>query len=140
MANADRRVPVLERRAALVMSLNGRRNPAETARILEPGGHLLVAVPAPDDLIELRALVQGQAVERPRGEALLAGHAEHFDLVERSVVREHHRLARDQVMDMLLGTYRGRRTSAAARLEALPGMEITLAMEIFLLAPRQGII
>ena len=136
VANADRRIPVLDRRAALVMSLNGRRNPAESARILEPGGRLLVAVPAPDDLIELRALVQGRAVEQPRGEALLAGHAEYFDLIERSVVREHNRLERDQVIDVLLGTYRGRRTSAAARVEALPGMEITLAMETFLFSPR----
>ena len=140
VANADRRIPILDRRAALVLSLNGRRNAGETARILGAGGRLLVTVPAADDLIELRALVQGQAIERPRGDALLAEHAAHFELVERSIVREQARLVPDQLADMLRGTYRGRRTSAAARVAALPGMDLTLAMEIFLFTPKSTFI
>jgi len=136
VANADRRVPVLDRAAALVMSLNGRRNAGESARILEPGGSLLITLPAPDDLIELRELVQGQAIERPRGEGLLVEHAARFELVERSVFRERARLERDQLLDLLVGTYRGRRASAAARVESLAGMDVTLAIECFLFSLR----
>src|SRR5205823_11394434 len=64
VANADRRLPLVDRRLTLLLSLHGRRNPAESARVLEPGGFLLVAIPAPDDLIELRAVVQGSGIER----------------------------------------------------------------------------
>ena len=46
-------------------------------------GHLLVAVPAADDLIELRELVQGQRVERDRASVVLAEHEPLFRLVER---------------------------------------------------------
>src|SRR5690606_6437764 len=38
VANADRRLPLLDRSVQLILSLNARRNPAECARVLEPGG------------------------------------------------------------------------------------------------------
>ncbi len=144
VANADRRLPILDRTVALVLSLNGRRNPEEAARILEISGRLLVAIPAPDDLIELRQAIQGQAVERSRAEALLHEHGPRFELVERTAVRERTRLAPAQLIDILHGTYRGKRTSAAARVQALTepqsgsasGMDVTLAMEVFLFSPR----
>ena len=46
-ANADRRLPLLDASVHLVLSLNGRRNPDECARVLVPGGTLIVGVPAP---------------------------------------------------------------------------------------------
>jgi 23S rRNA (guanine745-N1)-methyltransferase len=136
VANADRRIPILDRQAALVMSLNGRRNPDEVARILSPAGRLLVAIPAPDDLIELRERIQGQAIERSRAEALLEEHEARFELVERTALRERAWLEPAQLVDVLHGTYRGKRASAAAQIEALAGMDVTLAMEIFLFSPR----
>ena len=41
--------------------LHGRRNPDEAARVLVAAGYLFVAVPAFDDLIELREVVQDGA-------------------------------------------------------------------------------
>ena len=66
VANADRRLPLLDRSVDLALSIYGRRNPAEVARVLAAAGYLLVAVPAADDLIELRELVQGRRFERDR--------------------------------------------------------------------------
>jgi 23S rRNA (guanine745-N1)-methyltransferase len=129
-ANADRRLPLLDGQVSLVLSLNGRRNPAEVARVLEPRGHLLVAVPAADDLIELRGVVQGHGVERDRTAAVASEHESLFELVERSSVRARLSLERDQLLDLLRGTYRGARASAAARLEALDAMEVTLASDV----------
>src|SRR5215831_5273487 len=73
-ANADRRLPILDATANVVLSMHGRRHPQECARVLAPGGVLIVAISAADDLIELRAAVQGEGVERDRVDALIAEH------------------------------------------------------------------
>ena len=136
VANADRRLPLLDRSVNLVLSLHGRRNPSEVARVLAQTGHLLVAVPAADDLIELRELVQGQPLERDRVSQLLAEHEPLFQLVERSVVRETHDLDRDALVHLLQGTYRGVRRGAAERVAALGRMRVTAASELLVLALR----
>lgn len=136
VANADRRLPILDASVNLVLSLHGRRNPGECARILAPGGVLLVAVPAPDDLVELRGQVQTTAVMRERADTLLEEHAPFFTLVDRSSTREQHALDRDALLLLLRGTYRGARHGDSARVEALGNMGVTLASEFFLLAPR----
>ena len=64
VANADRGLPLLESSTDLVLSIHARRNPGECARILRPGGQLLVAVPAENDLLELRTALQGDAATR----------------------------------------------------------------------------
>ena len=74
VANADRRLPLLDSSVDLVLSIHARRNPAECHRILRPDGFLVVAVPGASDLIELRELVQGEAVRRDRVQALVAEH------------------------------------------------------------------
>jgi 23S rRNA (guanine745-N1)-methyltransferase len=135
VANADRRLPLLDDSVNLVLSLHGRRNPAECARVLAPGGCLLVAIPAPDDLIELRTLVQGQGVERDRSSTLIAGHAPFFTVHSRAIVRERSRLPRASLYQLLRGTYRGARGDAADRLRLISRMDVTFASEILLFAP-----
>jgi 23S rRNA (guanine745-N1)-methyltransferase len=137
VANADRRLPLLDHSVAIVLSVHGRRNPRECARVLVPGGHVLVAVPAPDDLAELRERVQGMRVDRSRAEALTAGHAPFFTVRDRGAVRERVRLDRDGLLDLLRGTYRGGRRSAAQRIDALGGQEVTLASELFLFTLKE---
>ena len=136
VANADRRLPLVSQSAALVLSLNGRRHPEEAARVLQVGGHLLIALPAADDLIELRAAVQGAGVERMRGDAVVDAHAGQFALVERTTVRDARTVTAEQANDLLLGTYRGRRTSQSARATDLRAMDITLSVEVLLFARR----
>jgi 23S rRNA (guanine745-N1)-methyltransferase len=130
VANADRRLPLLDGSVTLALSLHARRNPPECARVIGAGGFLLVAVPAADDLIELRAQVQGEAIERPRSSAVVEEHAAAFALVAQQTVREHHRLDRQQLLDLLSGTYRGARTSTAARVEQLDSLDVTIASEV----------
>jgi 23S rRNA (guanine745-N1)-methyltransferase len=139
VANADRRLPLLDHSADLIVSVHGRRNPAECARVLKPGGWLLVAIPAPDDLVELREHVQGARVERDRGDALIAEHAPFFTVRERAVVRERPRLDREALKDLLRGTYRGERRSTADRVEALEDLEVTLASEVMVFTARPSL-
>lgn len=139
VANADRRLPVQDASVALVLSIHGRRNPEECARVLAPGAHLVAALPASDDLRELRALVQGQGLERERVGAFLAEHEGRFELRARGVARERRRLGREPLLDLLEGTYRGARRSAAAAVADLAArgeLEVTLASDVLVLARR----
>jgi 23S rRNA (guanine745-N1)-methyltransferase len=136
VANADRRLPLLDGSVDLLLSIHGRRNPQESARVLASAGFLLVAIPAPDDLIELRASVLGESVERNRAETVLAEHADRFALIERASARARRRLDRESVHDLLRSTYRGARRSAAERVQTLDHLEVTLASDILLLARR----
>jgi 23S rRNA (guanine745-N1)-methyltransferase len=133
VANADRRLPLPDCSARLVLSLHGRRNPSECARVLAPGGFLLMAVPAPDDLVELRTLVGGQPMARERGHHLLDEHTGTFRLIEQTEVRERRHVQRAMLLDLLRITYRGERRSAAPRVDALSSLDVTMASEVFLL-------
>jgi 23S rRNA (guanine745-N1)-methyltransferase len=136
VANADRRLPLIEASVSFLMSLHGRRNAGECARALAPSGFLFVAVPAADDLIELREFVQGVAPERSKVDALLAEHEPFFTPVEQFVVREQHTLNRESLTDLLQSTYRGARTSARGRVASLPTMDVTVASDCVLFQRR----
>ena len=138
VANADRRLPILDHSVSLVLSFHGRRNPSECARVLTQGGPLLAGVAAPDDLIELREYVQGAAVEHSRADLFLNEHASLFDLEERVLVREQHSLEPEALRDLLSGTYRGARTSVATRATTLKTLNVTLSVELLLLRLRGG--
>jgi 23S rRNA (guanine745-N1)-methyltransferase len=137
VANADRRLPLRDSSVHLVLSMHARRNPSECARILCPGGFLLAAVPAQDDLVELRAAIQGTSIERSRVEALIAEHAPFFEVLDRMVTRERRRLDRDTLRDLLRSTYRGARGRAASRVDRLNEMDVTLASDLVLFGPRR---
>lgn len=136
VANADRRLPLLDQSVALALCIHGRRNPAECARVLRPGGHLLAALPAPEDLEELRALVQGRSESRERAPGFLAEHEAFFELRSRSLARARKRLGRGELLDLLAGTYRGQRKSAQAAVEALNELEVTVASDVLVLVRR----
>jgi 23S rRNA (guanine745-N1)-methyltransferase len=135
VANADRRLPLLDASVHLVVSTYGRRNSSECARVLSAGGHLLVSVPAPDDLHELRSVVEGPGVARHRETALI-DELRAFRLVERTTLREHHQLERSSLVHLLHATYRGARRSEAAKVDTLGPMAVTLASVVFLFRAR----
>jgi hypothetical protein len=119
-----------------VASLFGRRNARECARVLAPSGHLLAALPAADDLGELRARVLGAETGRERVGAFLAEHAAGFELVARTRAVERRRCTRAELQDLLRGTYRGVRAARVRAAEDLEEMEVTLAADVLLLARR----
>ena len=63
-ANADRFVPYADRSFSVVMSITARMNAGEFRRVLREDGRLLVAIPAADDLIELRSPAGGEGRDR----------------------------------------------------------------------------
>jgi 23S rRNA (guanine745-N1)-methyltransferase len=130
VANADRFLPYATGSFDLVLSLDARLTTAEIRRVLAPAGRLLVAVPAPDDLVELRAAVLGEGVLRDRlaraGEML----APDLVLEDRRTVRQTALLDAAALRDALAATYRGARRSRLARLDGIQKMEVTLAHDL----------
>jgi 23S rRNA (guanine745-N1)-methyltransferase len=136
VANADRFLPYARGSFALILSLDARVHPAEMRRVLAPEGHLLVAVPAADDLVELRAAVLGQGTLKDRLERAIGLLAEDFELAARRTVRQRARLGPEEARDALAATYRGARESRRDRTAAIGPMDVTLSHDLARFRPR----
>jgi 23S rRNA (guanine745-N1)-methyltransferase len=130
VANADRSLPYATDAFDLVLSIDARLNPAGMQRVLRPGGRLLVAVPAADDLVELRQAVLGEPVLKDRLESAAARLAGDFALEARRTVRGAARLGPGEIRDALAATYRGGRQSRRERIAGLQELEVTLSHEL----------
>ncbi len=137
VANADRFLPYADGSFAAVLSIAARRPVAELSRVLRPEGRLLVAVPADDDLAELRSTLLGAAQALTSGRAVLgeltasAAEAAPFRLLGDEVVRQRVRVDRAALADLLLASYRGQRTRELAGLGDVDSLEVTLASRLF---------
>jgi 23S rRNA (guanine745-N1)-methyltransferase len=130
VANADRALPYASGAFDLILSIDARLHSSEMRRVLKNGGRLLVAVPGPDDLVELRAAVLGEGRRRDRLEGVAERLAEDFGIEARRTVLDRVRLGAAEVRDALAATYRLR----DSRLPALAGLddsvEVTLSHEL----------
>ncbi len=136
VANADRRLPLLDASVDLVLSVHARRNPGEVARVLRAGRHAIVAVPADDDLIELRHLTQGQRLERDRVDALVAEYEPAFRVMSRTTSRVRQHVEGAGVRDLSRMTYRGVRHREAERLATVDGLDVTMASDVVVFGKR----
>ncbi len=120
VANADRRLPYPDQSFSIVLSITGRMNPSEFRRVLRDGGRLLVAIPAPDDLIELRGS------GRDRTAQTVARFAKGFTLINQRRVSNCADLDASAVRDVLVSIYRPlqRRSVEAKR--------VTFSLELLL--------
>ncbi len=87
VADAWQDWPVLEGVAAAVLSIFAPRNLPETARVLVPGGRLIVVTPAQDHLQELRATLGLLEVEVGKEERLVTEAVGHLDLIDQTGAR-----------------------------------------------------
>lgn len=133
VGNADRLLPFKDGSFDLALSIAGRRPAAELRRVLKKGGHLLVAVPGEDDLIELRETVLGEGRTL---KSALAELAKDFEIEAQRTVRSVASLDRGAVQDLLASTYRGQRESQRARLGEIGTMQVTMSFELFRFAVR----
>ena len=134
VANADRFLPYADQSFEVVTSINARVHPSEFERIITKTGIVLVAVPGPDDLIELRERIQGGRVEKNRAARILDSLADPFVLKETRAVREKRDLHVAELKDLLVATYRGLRRSEHEAVTALTGLNVTMSHEIFAFA------
>lgn len=132
IANADLFVPFADASLHAVTSITARLQPEEFARVLAPGGTLLVAVPGAADLIELREAIQGERVERDRVERTIELFTPHLELVRHELVEHVVRLDAEAMADVLASSYRGLRNRERERLASLEAMDVTLARDLLL--------
>jgi 23S rRNA (guanine745-N1)-methyltransferase len=125
VANADRGLPFADGSFAIVMTIAGRRNAPELRRVVAPAGRLVAAVPAEDDLREIRAALHGNATIVDRFGPLLSELEGRFKLEQRKVVRHVARLESPALLDLLAATYRGARRSQKEAIEKLESMDMT---------------
>jgi 23S rRNA (guanine745-N1)-methyltransferase len=120
VANADRFLPYAAHSFSLVLSITARMNAVEFRRVLRDDGRLLVAVPAPEDLIELRG------VGRDRTARTIETFANGFTLVDRRRVATSADLDASSVHDVLHSIYRPMRSQPAE------AMRVTLSLDLLL--------
>jgi 23S rRNA (guanine745-N1)-methyltransferase len=125
VANADRFVPYAERSFSIVMSITARMNAQEFRRVLRDDGRLLIALPAPDDLIELR----GSGHDRT--ERTIETFAESFRFLEQRRVTATADLDAQGVQDVLLSIYR------PLRLRPVEAMRVTFSLDLLLFRAAQ---
>ena len=135
VANADRLLPFEDGAFTAVASITARMNAPEFRRVLAPGGTLLVAIPGPDDLAELREAILGERVERDRVERTIDAFATHFSFTRHERVRHVVDLDRESIADVMASSYRGLRTRERERLDALASMRVTLSRDLLLFSP-----
>lgn len=136
VANADRFLPYADGSFDLAMSLTARKNAPELRRVLAPQGRLLVAVPAEDDLAELREAVLGEKVLRNRVDRTLATFAPHFKLETHHRLRWTVHLDPAGMQDVLASTYRGGRESQREKVERLGGGAVTMGRDVLVFRGR----
>jgi len=135
VANADRFLPYADGSFRAVASITARMNPEEFRRVLAPEGTLLVVIPGADDLIELRAAVLGERIERDRVERTAATFAPAFTLARHERIAHRTMLDRESMLDVMSSSYRGLRASEREKLEALDAMEVTLSRDLLVFTP-----
>jgi 23S rRNA (guanine745-N1)-methyltransferase len=123
VANADRAVPYADRSFTIVLSITARMNAREFRRVLRDDGRLLVAIPAPDDLIELR----GKG--RDRVARTIETFAPAFTLVDQRRATTTADLDAAAVQDVLHSIYRPMRARPAE------AMRVTFSLDLLLFRP-----
>jgi 23S rRNA (guanine745-N1)-methyltransferase len=131
VANADRFLPYADRSFSIFLSITGRMNAEEFRRVLRDDGRLLVALAAPDDLIELRGH-NGQP-GRDRVDRTVETFAKEFTLVDRRRITTNADLDAAAVHDVLHSIYRPMRAQTAPPVDA---MRLTFSLDLLLFRPR----
>ena len=120
VANADRSMPYADKSFSTVLSITARMNAGEFRRVLRDDGRLLVALPAPEDLVELRGA----------GRDRVAPTLQRFEHVFKLVDRRHIAIAADldanAVRDVLLSIYRPMQSQQAI------AMAVTFSLDLLL--------
>jgi 23S rRNA (guanine745-N1)-methyltransferase len=120
VGNADRFLPYSDNSFSLLLSITARMNMGEFRRVLRDDGRLLVALPAPEDLVELRG------VGRDRVARTVETFAPAFTLAAQRRVSTTADLDAPSVEEVLLSIYRPMRS------QPVRAMRVTFSLDLLL--------
>jgi 23S rRNA (guanine745-N1)-methyltransferase len=123
VANADRLVPYADSSFSAVLSITARMNAHEFRRVLRDDGRLLVVIPAPDDLIELR----GRGRDRIAG--TVGAFTPGFTLIRQRRITTTADLDAAAINDVLHSIYRPLRS------QPVQPMRVTFSLDLLLFTP-----
>jgi 23S rRNA (guanine745-N1)-methyltransferase len=120
VANADRFVPYEDRSFSVLLSVTARMNAGEFRRVLRSEGRFLLALPAPDDLVELRGS------GRDRTAQAIDTFSSGFELIKKRRVTTEADLDTAAVHDVLHSIYR------PLRAKPVQAMRLTFSLDLLL--------
>jgi 23S rRNA (guanine745-N1)-methyltransferase len=120
VANADRFVPYADASFSIVLSITARMNAAEFQRVLRKNGRLLVALPSPQDLVEVRGAGRDRV---PRTIEAFAGA---FELIDQTTVTTTADLDAAAVEDVRHSIYRPLQAQPAEAMRMTFGLDLLL--------------
>ncbi len=102
VANAMRKLPFADHSMDVILSVLAPRNPEEFARILKPDGALILGVPGPNHLIELRSRLAANAGDfEEKADEAAAKCAPHFKETHRELLSYQQTLSAAQLADLI---------------------------------------
>jgi len=102
VANGMRKLPFTDHSMDLILSILAPRNPTEFARILKPDGALILGVPGPNHLIELRSLLSANAADfEEKADEAAAKCAPQFIETNRELLSYEAPLSATQIADLI---------------------------------------
>lgn len=101
IADVHKRIYVRDASVRVLLDIFAPRSPAEFARVLEPKGHAIIAIPAPDHLRGLRERFGLLGVEEEKERRVIERFGEAFSLAERQELRFQLTLSADELRDIV---------------------------------------
>ncbi len=138
VVNLKERLVLVDSALHMILNIFAPRNPAEFARVLVPSGLLLIAIPAPEHLLQLRSALHLLTIEEHKQEKVSEQFAADFDPVSTSNLSYTLHLKHDEIVQAVMMTPNYWHLSAEQRanMEGIESLETTVAFTCILFRRR----
>jgi 23S rRNA (guanine745-N1)-methyltransferase len=121
VADVHRRIYLQDQTVSVLLDVFAPRNPAEFARVLEPGGSVLIVIPSAKHLASARARLGLLGIEEDKEGRVLERFGEAFELVDRAELSYPIELSAESASDVVsMGPSHWHRAQEAADVMADP--------------------
>lgn len=139
VANGMRSIPIAESSMDVILSIMAPRNNEEFSRILKPEGTLLLGVPGPNHLIELRQQLQFSSGDfREKADEAAAKCAPYFIETNREFLSFKQTLHKEQISDLIQMTPLFYRSGDEAKAKVMKLEELEVTVSFTLLTLKQA--
>lgn len=139
VANGMRAIPIADSSMDVIVSILAPRNMKEFSRILKPDGALLIGVPGPNHLMELRQQLQFSSGNfQEKADEATAKCSPYFTETDREILSYEQTLNNEQIADLIRMTPIFWRSSQEAKAAVMQLEELTLTISFALLTLKRA--